>query len=72
MDELGKLQDQINRMQQLRDNLDKVATHVLDRIKILNDMLQKREDERVKYDHYRNKMGKMEKEGENVSNDYDK
>ena len=39
MDELGKLQDQINRMHQLRDNLDKVATHVLDRIKILNDML---------------------------------
>ena len=40
-----------------------MTQHVLDKIKILNEKVKERADERVQYDHYRNKVAKMQKEG---------
>jgi hypothetical protein len=47
----------------------KVSTQVLEKINVLNDNLKEREEERIHYDHYRNKVTKMQKEGISESND---
>lgn len=50
-------------MQQIKDNLLKVAKIVIDKIVDLQSSVDKREAERVYYDHYRNKVEEMEKPG---------
>ena len=42
---------------------------MLDRIKLLNDTMAKRETQRVQFDHYRTKVNKMQKEGIQLSTD---
>ena len=62
MYEIGKTQAQVDRLTKLKANLEKVAAHVLKRIKDLTELLAAREEARVKFDHYRNKVDKMNKE----------
>ena len=50
-------------MQRIKDNLLKVSQNVVGHIKNLQETVQKREEERVFYDHYRAKLTKMEKAG---------
>ena len=52
--------------------LTKVSDHVLSKIKALNEHLAKREDHRVQYDHYRDKLRKMDKDGLATATDDDK
>ena len=63
MHELGKTQEQSNRMLKIKNNLVKVSEHVKEKIKELKKLVATREEERLKYDHYRNKLVKMETEG---------
>jgi hypothetical protein len=49
-----------------------VSSLVLEKIKTLNEKVKEREDVRVKYDHYRIKVSKMQKEGRAESNDMSK
>lgn len=60
-------------MNKIKENLIKVSSSVIEKIKEVQDTVTKREEERVYYDHYRNKLNKMEKPGgEATSNDPDK
>jgi hypothetical protein len=54
-------------MGKIKDNLIKVSSSVLEKIKEVQDTANKREEERVYYDHYRNKLNKMEKPGGEAS-----
>ena len=67
MTELSKTTDQLNRMTKIKDNLQKVADNLLGHIKNLQALVEKRENERVYYDHYRNKLSEMEKKGKEGS-----
>jgi hypothetical protein len=69
MHELGKTQEQTNRMMKIKTNLVKVSEHVKEKIKELKKAVEKREEERLKYDHYRNKLTKMETEGKYSTSD---
>ena len=50
-------------MSKIKENLIKVSSSVLEKIREVQETASKREDERVYYDHYRNKLNKMEKPG---------
>ena len=50
-------------MQKIKTNLVKVSEHVKEKIKELKKLVDQREEERLKYDHYRNKLTKMESVG---------
>ena len=69
MHELGKTKDKIERMQKIKDNLAKVAEHVQQRIRDLKEACDKREEERLQFDHYRNKVNEMEKAGKQSTSD---
>ena len=62
----------MNKINKLKAGLVRVTEHVLEKVKELNDKMKMREDERVNYDHYRNKLAKMEKEGVERSADEEK
>ena len=49
-------------MTKIKDNLEKVANIVVDKIKDFLETLEKRNEERVYFDHYRTKLNKMGKE----------
>ena len=72
MHELGKTKDQVKRLEKMQISLNKVSEHVLNKIKALNELLAKRENERVQYDHYRGKITKMDKEGLSTATDESK
>ena len=70
MTELAKTTEQLSRMNRIKDNLLKVADNILGHIKNLQELIEKRESERIYYDHYRVKLASMEKEGkESTSSD---
>ena len=50
-------------MQKIKTNLVKVSEHVKEKIKELKNLVGQREEQRLKYDHYRTKLTKMESEG---------
>ena len=60
--EITKAQEQVERMTKIKDNLVKVAQIVVDKIKDFLETLEKRNEERVYFDHYRTKLNKMDKE----------
>ena len=60
--EITKSQEQVDRMTKIKDNLEKVANIVVDKIKDFLLTLEKRNEERVYFDHYRTKLNKMDKE----------
>ena len=72
MYEMAKTQEQKKRLEKMSVSLTKVSDHVLGKIKTLNELLQKREDQRVQYDHYRDKIKKMDKDGLSTATDDDK
>ena len=60
-------------MKKIKENLVKVSSSTLEKIKEVQDTQKKREEERVYFDHYRNKLTKMEKPGgESTSSDPEK
>ena len=63
MTELSKMKGQLDRFQKIKDNLLKNAGSCVGHIKQLGETIEKRENERVYYDHYRQKISKMEKPG---------
>ena len=50
-------------MKKIKANLVKVAEHVKEKIRELKKLVDQREEQRLKYDHYRTKLMKMEQEG---------
>ena len=67
MNELSRTSDHLNKMTRIKDNLVKVADNLIGHIKNLQELIQKRENERIYYDHYRVKLADMEKEGKESS-----
>lgn len=61
--ELSKHQSLTTKMEKVRDNLIKAGDSAITKIEELKKMVETREEERVFYDHYRNKVAKMEKPG---------
>ena len=68
--ELAKHQQTIDRMYKIKDNLVGVSDRVLEKISNINELNAKREEFRDMFDHYRNKVAKMEAPGgESTSSD---
>ena len=50
-------------MQNIKENLVRVTGIVIDKIKAVLKLIKERDEERLAYDHYRNKVSEMEKPG---------
>ena len=63
IEEYIQVDKEVQKMENIKNNLIKVANIVLDKIKDLSEHQKQREDERVYYDHYRTKLEKMQRPG---------
>lgn len=63
IEEFQQADKEIQKMENIKNNLIKVSNIVLDKIKDLQEHQKQREDERVYYDHYRTKLEKMQRPG---------
>ena len=61
--ELMNHQSMLARMVKIKENLVKVSDNLLSKISEMQELVTARETERTGYDHYRNKVAKMEQPG---------
>lgn len=67
--EVVKLDAKVKKIQKLKGSLVEVTQRVFTKIKELDTTIEKYEEVRLQYDHYRNKLNKLQKEGYNQAND---